>query len=283
MKRVLITGANSYVGTNVEHWLNREPEKYHVDTIDMIDDSWRKRDFSGYEVVFHVAGIAHVKETRNNRDLFFKVNRDLVIEVAKVSKKAGVSQFIFLSSMSVYGMDTGVINKETVPKPKNSYGKSKLQAEQEIKMLESDNFKIAILRPPMIYGKGCKGNYSRLAGLAFRTPIFPKVDNKRSMIYIDNLSELIKQLINNYSGGLFLPQNAVYVNTSELVRLIAEARGRKIMMTKLFNPLLRLLNISTVNKVFGDLIYDLKISEYEGNYRDCEFRESILKTEEARK
>lgn len=256
MKCILITGANSYVGTNVERWLNREPEKYHVDTIDMIDGSWREKDFAGYDVVFHVAGIAHVKETRRNRDLFFKVNRDLAIEVAEVSKEAGVSQFIFLSSMSVYGLDTGIITRETVPKPKSSYGKSKLQAEDKIRKLESENFKIAILRPPIIYGKGCKGNFQKLRSFALRSPVFPKYDNERSMIYIGNLCEFIKVLIDNNRFGLFFPQNALYVNTSDMVKLIAGAHGKSIRMTRMLNWVILLNHNNIFKKVFGNLTYE---------------------------
>lgn len=103
------------------------------------------------------------------------------------------------------------------------------------------------------------------------------------MIYIDNLSEFfVKQLIDNRSEGLFFPQNAEYVNTSEMVKLIAKAYGKQLLMTKLFNPLLRLLNISMVNKVFGDLAYDMSMSKYESDYRICGFIDSIIQTEEAR-
>lgn len=263
MKHILITGANSYVGTNVERWLNREPDKYHVDTIDMIDGSWREKDLSGYDVVFHVAGIAHVKETRKNRELFFKVNRDLAIGVAKVSKKAGVSQFIFLSSMSVYGLDTGIITRETVPKPKSSYGKSKLQAEEEIRKLESDNFKIAILRPPMIYGKGCKGNFPKLIALAKKTPIFPAYHNQRSMLYIDNLCEFVRLVIDNEERGVFCPQNRDYVDTCEVVIQVAKETGHKIWVTKLLNPFVVLgaLFIPTFSKVWGTLVYEEEINQ----------------------
>jgi UDP-glucose 4-epimerase len=100
------------------------------------------------------------------------------------------------------------------------------------------------------------------------------------MIYIDNISEFVKQLIDNRSGGLFFPQNAEYVNTNEMVRLIAEVHGKRVVMTKLFNPLLRLLNVSTMNKVFGDLVYDMSMSDYEFDYRVCGFKESIKKTEQ---
>ncbi|NMB97065.1 MAG: NAD-dependent epimerase/dehydratase family protein, partial [Clostridiaceae bacterium] len=187
---------------------------------------------------------------------------------------------IFLSSMSVYGIENGVIDKSTPLKPNSAYGKSKIEAEELINELQDDSFTVSTLRPPMVYGKGCRGNYPRLVGLALKTLIFPKVDNKRSMIYIDNLSEFVKQLIDNRSAGLFFPQNAEYVNTSEMVRLVAEAHGKRVMMTKLFNPLLRLLNVSTVNKVFGDLVYEMSMSDYENDYRVCGLRESIKVTEE---
>ena len=280
MKRVLITGKNSYIGTSLENWLMREPDKYKVDTVDMKDRSWKEKDFSSYDVVFHVAGIAHIKETSDNQNLYYKVNRDLAYETAQKAKQDGVEQFIFLSSMSVYGIEQGVIDKNTPLTPNSAYGKSKIEAEKLINKLKDDSFTVATLRPPMVYGKGCRGNYPRLVGLAFKTPIFPKVDNKRSMIYIDNLSEFVKRLIDNRSGGLFFPQNADYVNTSEMVRIIAEVHGKRVVMTKLFNPLLRLLNVSTVNKVFGDLVYDISMSDYVSEYRICGFRESIKTTEE---
>jgi len=279
MKNILITGKNSYIGTSLENWLMREPDKYKVDTVDMKDGSWKEKDFSEYDVVFHVAGIAHVKETTDNHELYYKVNRDLAYETAQKAKQDGVEQFIFLSSMSVYGIENGVIDKDTPLKPNSAYGKSKIEAEELINKLQDNSFAVSTLRPPMVYGKGCRGNYPRLVGLALKTPIFPKVDNKRSMIYIDNLSEFVKQLIDNRSGGLFFPQNAEYVNTSEMVRLIAEVHGKRMVMTKLFNPLLRILNVSTVNKVFGDLVYEMSISEYDANYAIIDFNNSIVKTE----
>lgn len=279
LKNVLITGKNSYIGTSLENWLMREPDQYKVDTVDMKDGSWKEKDFSQYDVVFHVAGIAHIKETSDNQDLYYKVNRDLAYETAQKAKQDGVEQFIFLSSMSVYGIENGVIDMNTILKPNSAYGKSKIEAEDLINKLEDESFIVGTLRPPIVYGKGCRGNYPRLVGLALKTPIFPNVDNKRSMIYIDNLSEFIKQLIDNRSGGLFFPQNAEYVNTSEMVGLIAEAHGKKIVMTKLFNPLLKLLTVSTVNKVFGDLVYDMSMSDYESDYRVCGFGSSILFTE----
>lgn len=278
MKRVLIIGRNSYIGRSLENWLANYPQNYSVDLISLREDSWRKEDFSPYDVVFYAAGIAHRRETKENADLYYKVNSDLTHEVAKKAKHAGVRQFIFLSSMSVYGIEKGVITQSTSLKPRSNYGKSKLKGENLIQSLMDSYFKIAILRPPMVYGKGCKGNYKKLANLAVKSPIFPYIQNKRSMIYIDNLCQFIKLLIDDCSSGVFFPQNKEYVCTSDMVRMIAEAHGKKIRMTKVFNILLGSLENNTLNKVFGDLVYDMSLSKYE-NYKPVPVKESIKLTE----
>lgn len=280
MKKILITGANSYIGTSFERWVSQYPDRYKVDTVDMKDGSWRDKDFSYYDVVFHVAGLAHVKETKKNCELYYIINRDLAYETAKKAKEEGVKQFIFLSTMSVYGMDKGIIYENTPLNPKSHYGKSKLQAEKLILQLEDDNFKIVILRPPMVYGKGCKGNYPKLSKAAQILPIFPDIENERSMLHIDNLCEFIRLMIDNEERGLFFPQNAEYVKTSEMVRLIAEVHGKKIRLTKVFNPIIKMMyGINVVNKVFGNLVYDKNISVYKENYNVNQFIDSIRKTE----
>lgn len=281
MKKILITGANSYIGTSFESYMQRYENEYQVDTVDMIDGSWKEKSFSGYDVIFHVAGIAHQKESKENKDLYYKVNRDLAIEVAKKAKNDGALQFIFLSSMSVYGMVTGVITKETVPNPNTHYGKSKLEAEQGIKELAGDSFKVATLRPPMIYGKDCKGNYRSLSKLALKLPIFPKVKNKRSMLYIDNLSEFVKLLIDEQGEGLLFPQNAEYVNTSEMASLICKANNKKIRLTRLLNWTFPILSLATksIKKAFGSLAYDMELSKDASRYSVVTFEDSIKITE----
>lgn len=281
MKRILITGVNSYVGNNLKNWLLKDPINYVVDTISLRNEKWKDKDFSCYDSIVHVAGIAHVKETKENRKLYYAVNRDLVYEVAKKSKNEGVRQFVFLSSMSVYGLVTGVIDKNTPLNPKNAYGKSKKQAEELINVLKGDNFKIAVIRPPMIYGKGCKGNYPKLAKLAIYTPIFPDIGNKRSMIYIENLCELIKQIIDVRQNGLYLPQNSKYVNTSELVKLIAQVHGKKIYTLTCFNFFIRkMFMLKFISKVFGSLIYGEDVRDVNKCiYKVVDFEESIIQTE----
>lgn len=278
MKRILIIGAESYIGTSLEKWLSRYPLEYNIETIDVRLDDWRNEDFSSFDVAFHVAGIAHVKETRSNRQLFYRVNRDLAYEVALKAKSEGVKQFMFVSSISVYGLQKGVIDKNTPLEPRTSYGKSKLEAEKLVKSLEDHRFTVTILRPPMVYGKGCKGNYPRLAKLALIAPVFPDIDNKRSMIHIDNLCEFVKVLIDNRLGGTFFPQNPEYVKTSEMVRLIARSHGKEIRLTRIFNPIIKMLRIPVVAKVFGDLVYSKDLSSSGLEVRMISLEESIHRT-----
>ena len=262
MKSVLITGANSYIGTNVERWLLKEPEKYHVETLDMKDPNWVNFDFSKFDVVFHVAGIAHSTPKKSEKDLYYRVNTQLTIDTANIAKKAGVKQFIFMSSMIVYSSKERVITKDTKPNPDNFYGDSKLQAEIGLNKLSDKTFKIVVLRPPMIYGPNSKGNFPRLMSFARKSFIFPNFKNKRSMLYIDNLSNSIKYLIDSEVEGLFFPQNSEYMCTSEIVRETAKYLKKKIWFTRLFNPFIHLLRnrLTIINKVFSDSYYDLSIS-----------------------
>lgn len=288
MKRILITGADSYIGVSFEKWCSKHQDKYAISTIDMRGDSWRKASFSGYDTVLHVAGLAHVSTDPKMKDLYYKVNRDLAIETAFKAKEDAVKQFVFMSSIIVYG-DSGrvgekrTITRSTVPCPTNFYGDSKLQAEQGILALQDDRFNVVILRPPMIYGKGSRGNYPRLAMLAQRLPIFPDIYNERSMLHIDNLCEFIRLMVENEENGLFFPQNREYVNTAEMVKLIAEVHGKKIWLTKLFNPFVMIFGkrLDVVNKAFGNLVYEKSMSEYMSDYRVRTFRETISVTETA--
>lgn len=262
LKRVLITGANSYVGTNVEKWLMKEPDRYYVETLDMKDPNWKNFDFSKFDVVFHVAGIAHVSTKKSMKDLYFKVNRDLTIETAKKAKESRVKQFIFMSSMIVYNSRETRITKDTKPNPDNFYGLSKLQAEEGILPLQSQDFSVCVLRPPMIYGPGSKGNFPKLIKLSKMTPIFPNIENKRSMLYIDNLSQSIKLMIDGKLSGTYFPQNNEYSSTTKIVRYYAIKLNKKIWFTKIFNVGVYILRyiVPTFNKLFSDSYYDFDMS-----------------------
>ena len=289
MKKILITGAGSYVGTSVERYLQQWPESYQVDTVDMIDGTWREKDFRGYDAVLHVAGLVHQPQTKNDpaeADRYNRINHLLAVETAQKAKEEGVRQFLFLSSASVYGLSAPVgkvvmITKDTPLKPGDNYGISKKNAEESLQKLQDSLFKVAILRPPMIYGKGCKGNYQTMAKLARKLPVFPWVDNQRSMLYMENLAEFIRLLIDDEAAGIFCPQNNDYVNTSEMVNLIAHASGKGILLIGGFAWALKLLRPLTgiVDKAFGSLCYDLELSRYTKDYCVKDLQESILETE----
>ncbi len=277
-KRVLITGKDSYIG---DMFCDYTTEYYDVvDIVDVRTDEWKNHDFSHYDVVIHVAAIVHKQDKTYTDEECYKVNTDLAFEVAQKAKRSGVKQFVFLSTMSVYGVINGVVNKDTEFNPFNIYGKSKLKAEQLINSLADDGFGVTILRPPMVYGKGCKGNYNELAGFARKMPFFPNYSSSRSMIYIDNLCEIIKKCIDENLFGAFCPQDECYVNTSDMVKLVSYYNGRKIRLTKVFNPFITLalkMKISIVQKVFGSLTYDVDLCP---PYKKVDFETAIKKTEE---
>lgn len=297
MKKVLITGANSYIGTSFEKYAAENYPELNISTVDMIGDGWRNTDFSTYDTVFHVAGIAHadvghVDEATKAR--YYAINTDLAIDTAKKAKTDGVAQFIFMSSMIIYGESAPYgkiksIHIDTEPEPANFYGDSKWQADKSVRELADDNFKVAVLRPPMIYGKGSKGNYPTLAKLAKKLPLFPDINNQRSMLYIENLCEFLCRLIIIGKGGIFFPQNSEYTKTSEMVREIGQATGNPVRLTKLLNPVVILASKlpgrpgNLANKAFGNSVYDMDMSRYEDiYYQRIDLKESVIRTESHR-
>ncbi|MDE6154192.1 MAG: NAD-dependent epimerase/dehydratase family protein [Muribaculaceae bacterium] len=281
MIKILITGARSFVGTSVDKWLASWPDQYHVDTVDTIDGKWKEADFSKYDVVFHVAGIAHVDPKPEMAPLYYKINRDLTVEIAHYARENGVKQFIFMSSMIVYHasktLKGTVIDANTQPDPNDFYGDSKLQAENRLKKLETDNFKVAILRPCMIYGTNGKGNFQRLARLASKIPIFPAWHNRRSMLYIDNLSEFVRQAVDRNLTGTFHLQNREYADTVQIVKFYARCSGHTLWCSHIFNPLVWVgaLALKPLCKMFANQYYVHEITSFDFDYQLVSFEDSL--------
>ena len=280
MKRILITGAGSYVGESVRRYILSTSSDFEIDAVDTMNDAWKEAEFSKYDVVYHVAGIAHVNADPKMEALYYKVNRDLTIEVARAAKAAGVKQFIFMSSQIVFhesqSLKSEVLTAQTKENPNGFYGDSKLQAELGIKPLEDENFKVCILRPCMIYGPNAKGNFPRLAKLACKTPIFPCWNNKRSMLYIDNLAEFVKQAVLRGLSGTYYPQNRELADTVEIIRYFAKAAGHRIWITKLLNPFVWLGSfvLQPINKMFATYYYDPQMSLMDFDNQFVSFEES---------
>lgn len=338
MRRILVLGASSYIGTFFQNYIRGNySEDFFVEAVSLRGDDWKKMDWSAYDSVLNVVGKAHAdigKLTKEEKREYYEVNCQLACRAAKKAIHDGVGQYIYMSSVIVYGDSSDskkpvVITRNTNPSPSNFYGDSKWKAEQKLTKLfqkaskQSLRFtepanrnkqshamehsvkcdresrmqtansgkvpemtRLAILRPPMIYGAGCKGNYVTLEKFAQKLPIFPDYPNKRSMLYIENLCEFLCLLIKNQDEGLFFPQNEEYVKTSDMIRLIGENYGKKVHCLRVLKPAVSVGKYAPwkigklVRKAFGSLVYEKEMSVYKkGNYQRYSLRESVERTE----
>lgn len=248
--KVILTGKNSYISNNCYDFMLKYGYDAECITIRNGVDSI---DFRGVDAIVHCAAIVHKKEA-DYADEYEHVNYELTKKLADKAKENGVKQFVFLSTMAVYGMVEGVIDKNTPLEPKTLYGKSKLKAEKYLLSLDSNSFKMAIVRPPMVYGKNCPGNYGRLSKIAKIMPIIPDTRNKKSLIYIENLAYLINEILKEKKKGVFMPMDGQYISTAELMRYIS-----KKPCSKVFGSVIKLLPLGVVKKAFGTLYYDENI------------------------
>lgn len=268
--RIVVTGETGYIARNLSVWLTRYGHE-----VRLVSLRGELPDFSGTDVVIHAAAVVHRSDVSEKE--FYDVNTALTESVAKKAKQQGVGRFVFFSTMAVYGDVDGIIDEGTPTAPVTDYGKSKLAAEERLAGLNGDGFLVSVVRPPVVYGRGAPGNVLRLAGL--RVPVFPMVVNRRSMIFIDNLCEFVRLLVEDTAGvGVFCPQNREYVCTSELFRELAEVGGRRVWLSRALGRLINVLPVKpgVLQKLFGDLAYSKEMSGYFG-YRYCvvDFRKSL--------
>ena len=280
MKKILIVGSGSYIGESfAKYFQEKYPGQYLTETVGTLHEEWKTVSFAGYDAVFDVAGIAHQKETKENAPLYYAINRDLTVSVAQKAKEDGVKLFVYLSSMSVYGMAEGKIDASTKAAPTSNYGKSKLEAEEGLNRLATDDFKVCVLRPPMVYGAGCKGNFQTVISLVRRSPIFPKVNNQRSSIHVNNLCEEVKQIIDQGYCGYSFPQDSEYLSTTVMAQEIAETLGKKIRCSSLLGLCVRLMKpfSLTVRKAFGSLVYVKEMPNCNQEYKPTMIKDSVIK------
>lgn len=276
MKKILITGKSSYIANHLKNFLSND--HYSINLMSVHDDNWKSTSFKQYNIFIHTAALVHDSTKNATSEQFNQVNYQLTLALAKKAKQEGVKHFIFLSTMSVYGLNTGHITATTPLNPITPYGQSKAKAEGALKTLSSDEFIVTIIRPPMVYGANCKGNFKSLYKIANIAPIFPKVNNKRSAIFIDNLSAFIKNVIDNKIEGTLFPQNSEYLNTSEAVSLLAQAYSNKVYISKLAGFGINLLKFSPIiQKAFGSLTYDPNLpgGPNDLEYNIVSFKDSI--------
>lgn len=280
-KKVLVTGEHSYIGKSLQEYVDKENIDWQIDAVSVRDEKWKNIDFKQYQVIIHLAAVVHQKEQPEMRSLYKKVNARLPVEIARQAKTQGVGQFVFLSTMAVYGEKVSAISADTKVQPVTMYGRAKLAAEKKLEKLSDEGFKVIVLRPPLVYGRNCPGNYGRLASLALKLPVFPRVENRRSMIYIENLCACICNHVEKEDKPYVIvcPQNQDYVNTTKLVKEIRKAHGKKTWVVPFGGRIISFLSarISVFHKVFGDLVYEK--SQEDKEYQAVGFEESVRRTE----
>lgn len=285
MKKVMLVGVGGYIGGKFTEYICKNYPDWQVDAVDSMNRKWAEADFTGYNAVYNVSGLAHANARQGTEEQYYAVNGQLPIDVATKAKAEGVPMFVQMSSMVVYGDMSGLgeeknIFEDTVPAEPTIYGKSKMMAERGLQKLVDETFQVAIMRPPLIYSEFARDNFPRLVNFAKKMPIFPKLKNRQSMVYVDNLCELIHLIIENNKGGIYYPQQECYIETSKIVKDIADAVGNKMWQTKIFNPFLKYFSkfekLAFIHKAFGSITYDMSISNhFDGKYRVVSYEESI--------
>lgn len=273
---ILISGKTGYLANCLKEY-GVKNRSYKVNLVSVRSEE-KDIDFTNKDVFIHTAAIVHKRETDFQLDDYLEINRNVTIRLAHEAKKAGVKKFLFISTMAVYGSIEGCIDEETPLNPTSFYGISKLEAEKALKELESDNFSVSIIRPPMVYGKNAPGNFQPLRKISKKTPIFPKVYNQRSMIYIENLCEFIFQLIENNDRGTFHPQDRNFINTSQMVKQIGLANKKYIYLSPLLGKVIKkgINKNKNLKKIFGDLYYSVELSDYRDNkYQKTPFEKAV--------
>lgn len=286
MKRIIITGKDGYIATHIKSWLEKDYTNYSVSLLDARTDGWKKSSFKGVDVIVHTAGIVHQPQI-TDWNIYYSTNVLLTENLAAKAKADGVKQFIFFSTMAVYGIGKSlkptIIDENTPCNPKDLYGKSKYQAEQKLKAIEDSSFRVSIIRPPNVYGYNCKGNYIKGFTKAVQAmPIIPYAfpEVKQSMLYIDNLTELVKMIIDESAVGIFTPQDETAISAVELMVGISNGIYKKARLSKSLGYIVLLLRFTPiVKKVYGGVQYDDKLTTcFNKKYIISDFDESIKRT-----
>ena len=273
-KTLMITGASGFIGSN---FIERYKDKYNIIPVDLLKIKPEEIDFRGVDTVLHLAALVHQMKGAP-REKYFEVNTELTRRVAEEAKKQGVRHFVFYSTVKVYGYDgdlynhTMILNEKSECKPMNDpYGESKWEAEKILRRLEDDNFKIGIIRPPMVYGKGVKGNMESLIKLVKMLPILPfNYDkNRRSLVNIENLMYLTILVIDKEASGVFLPLDEKNISLKEIVEGIEKAYNLKRINIPMIQPIFWLLTKLKPNimvRLFGTLQFDNKLTREKLGY-----------------
>ena len=259
MTRILITGKDSFVGSNIR--------KYSVfrdiEEISLLDNKPEDINFEKYNIIIHLVAIVHQKKTIPENQ-YFIINRDLCLKVAELAKNAGIKQFIFLSTVKVYGKfisGSEPWNEKSLCIPEDAYGKSKYEAELALKKLADENFTVSIIRTPLVYGEYVRANMLSILKLINRTHILPfkDVENRRNFTGAENLVSFIDRIIEKRASGVFIAMDEKAISTSKLVKMISENLDKKIVLFKIPDFIIKIgMNVfpSIFDRLYGSFEMD---------------------------
>lgn len=267
MSKILLLGGDGFVGRSFVSLRSGSSELRIISRVStflkhdeiVIKDPWHlsEKIFHNADIAFNCFGIAH-RTDKENETLFYKINRDLAVDLARKAKAAGVRKFVQMSSMAVYG-EALVVNASTPLAPTTHYGRSKAEADAALLELEDENYQVALLRPPMIYGPRAPGNMERLIALVRRLPVLPFANavESREFLCVDNFVLQAEYAMDSNLSGVFLMKDVKAFCTAELVRIISEELGlKKAIVDFPFVGLLRALLPSYHQRLFGGLVIE---------------------------
>ena len=257
MKRILLTGANGFVGS---FFLKNYNDFYKIKKFSFLRDSFEDLNLDNIDIVIHCSALVH-QMNGASWEQYYDVNVNQTAQLAKKAKRSGVKHFIFLSTVKVYGEESDSPYKESSPtNPTDYYSASKVEAEDHLRNIEDNKFQIAIIRSPLIYGYGVKANFLSLVNLIKKVSILPlkNTKNKRSMVFVGNICFILNQIILLKKSGIFIPTDDNPLSTTELVKLISKCLNKKMFLVDIifFETLLRIIKPSYYQRLFGSLFFD---------------------------
>ena len=266
--KILVTGSRGYLGSS---FINQYSDKYNSEKFSLLNQKLEDINFNNIDVILHCAALVHQK-VEHSYEKYYEINVEYPVKLAKLAKQNGVKQFIFISTIAVYGEKKEKLDENTTFNPVTPYGKSKLEAEKQLLELNDDNFLVSIIRPPMIYGNNAPGNIDSLVKLVKKIPIIPlaNIENKRSFISIQNLCHIIDEIILQKKSGIFLACDDAPLSTSKLIELIAKNIEKKTYLIKIpfFESLLKILKPSFHKRLYGSLEIDNTITKERLNLKN---------------
>lgn len=266
---ILITGASGFVGL---HAIQVFRKKYNVDTISLKGKNPEEIELNKYEVILHLAGIAHQTKKISSGE-YESANHKLPVQLAKKANEQGVGHFIFISTVKVYGENSEqALNENSKCTPVDAYGQSKLNAEKDLLSMNSDSFIVSVIRPALIYGKGVKGNLAKLVNLIRAVPVipFPLIHNKRSLVYVENLLAMVDKIIEKRIPGIFLACDVNDISTTQLISAFAAELKKKpvfIPIPAFTKNLIRQFFPYKYDRLFGSFVVDSSVSNQKLDFR----------------